>query len=134
MVLRFNDSSFLFSDCNCPAKGGFLLKATKCPNCGASIKVNLQKEQALCDYCGSSFVLEKTDEDDSSQGQEEFSKADKTVAKKIGCFILIIVLVIFLFTGGIIYFVFDFAGKTIDSSLDSNSKNVIRQIKDKQKQ
>ena len=110
-----------------------MLKNSKCPNCGAEVEVDLQKEQVRCAYCGSSFVVENKDQANSSQEGQEFSKTDKNTAKKIGCFILIIVLLIFLFTGGIIYFVFNLVSETVDSSLDSNSQKVIRQIKDKQK-
>ncbi|MGM0597372.1 MAG: hypothetical protein ACQES9_10070 [Myxococcota bacterium] len=111
-----------------------MLKNTKCPNCGAEVKVDLQKEQAVCDYCSSSFVLEKTDKDNSSNQKKSLTDDTKKAAGKIGCFILIIILVIFLLTGGIIYFVFNLVNETVDASLDSNSKNVIRQIKDKKKE
>jgi hypothetical protein len=40
--------------------GGFImLNEAKCTNCGANIKVDPTKEAAVCEYCGSAFIVEK---------------------------------------------------------------------------
>lgn len=31
----------------------------KCPNCGANIKIDTDKDAGICEYCGSAFVTEK---------------------------------------------------------------------------
>ena len=31
----------------------------KCPNCGASIKIDSDTDAGICEYCGSAFVTEK---------------------------------------------------------------------------
>ena len=31
----------------------------KCPNCGANIKIDTDKDTGICEYCGSAFVTEK---------------------------------------------------------------------------
>lgn len=31
----------------------------KCPNCGASIKLDKDKDAGICEYCGSAYVTEK---------------------------------------------------------------------------
>ena len=31
----------------------------KCPNCGASIKLDKDKDAGICEYCGTAFVTEK---------------------------------------------------------------------------
>lgn len=30
-----------------------------CTNCGAQLKVESNKEAAICEYCGSAFIVEK---------------------------------------------------------------------------
>lgn len=29
----------------------------KCPNCGANLKVDSDKDTAVCEYCGGTFIL-----------------------------------------------------------------------------
>lgn len=36
-----------------------MLQNGKCPNCGANIAVDVSKDAAICEYCGSAFVVEK---------------------------------------------------------------------------
>ena len=31
----------------------------KCTNCGSILKVESSKEAAICEYCGSAFIVEK---------------------------------------------------------------------------
>ena len=31
----------------------------KCTNCGANIKIDDNKEAAVCEFCGSAFIVEK---------------------------------------------------------------------------
>ena len=31
----------------------------KCPNCGANIKIDTDKEAGICEFCGSAFITEK---------------------------------------------------------------------------
>ena len=35
------------------------LQNGKCPNCGANVSVDVFKDAAICEYCGSAFVVEK---------------------------------------------------------------------------
>ena len=35
------------------------LVAAKCTNCGASLTVDNSKEAAICEFCGTSFIVEK---------------------------------------------------------------------------
>ena len=34
------------------------LKDAKCPNCGANIEVNDALEKTICQYCGSTVIIE----------------------------------------------------------------------------
>ena len=33
--------------------------AAKCPQCGAQLKVNDEKDAAICEFCGTPFIVEK---------------------------------------------------------------------------
>lgn len=35
------------------------LTMARCTNCGANLQVDMQKEAAVCEYCGSAFIVEK---------------------------------------------------------------------------
>jgi len=36
------------------------LVKVKCPDCGASIEINSKLDTVACNYCGTSFVVNKT--------------------------------------------------------------------------
>ena len=42
---------------------------TKCPNCGAPLKVNMETHDATCEYCGSHIIF-----DDFEQSNSEFEE------------------------------------------------------------
>ena len=42
-----------------------------CPKCGATMKTNAEKEQAVCEYCGALFLLEKEDTLDEIRAKAE---------------------------------------------------------------
>ena len=33
--------------------------AARCPQCGANIKVDAEKDAGICEYCGTAFITEK---------------------------------------------------------------------------
>ena len=42
-----------------------------CPKCGATMKTDADKEQAVCEYCGALFLLEKEDTLDEIRAKAE---------------------------------------------------------------
>lgn len=42
-----------------------------CPNCGAALKADFEKGQALCEYCGSTFLLERQEAANKEQNAPE---------------------------------------------------------------
>lgn len=56
-----------------------LVKA-KCPNCGANLQVNSEKDAAICPYCKSAYIVEK------SIASFNNSKVDKIVANTVNIY------------------------------------------------
>lgn len=75
----------------------------KCPNCGANIEFNSDDKSVTCNYCNTTFTIEK---DPTEEIKEEFILRAKTVRKmsktvmifSMVVFIIILIIAIIMFT------------------------------------
>jgi len=66
----------------------------KCPNCGASIKFNDDDKETVCNYCHTSFDIEKDPAEKLMDSFNLHAKTIRTVSK--GVFITTAIIFIFI--------------------------------------
>lgn len=74
-LVRSQWTHFLFLRRNCFMK----LVNAKCPNCGANIKVDEEKDASICEFCGTPFIVDKAISNYNITNNNDFKISNATI-------------------------------------------------------
>ena len=98
----------------------------KCPNCGANLSVDDDKERVKCDHCGSTIMVEKDMNEELLKTMNDNMKKGGRIFERISTFTMLITIVITI----IVIVGFIFIGININKESKGNINYGVDTIKD----